>query len=294
LEVIAVCKDGFRFDADLVLSPIVERHTNGECKGIVCSLRDISEHKRMEQELREALMQERELLELKTRFVSMASHEFRTPLATILATSNLLNNYIDRMDEAKKEHQFKKIHDQITYMTGLMDDVLSISRMEAGRTPIILEPLLLHDFAEEIAEEFEQTQPNHTLDFKLIGEPFVMPMDPKLMRKIINNLLTNAAKYSPSGSTVYFKVEYQAEGVTLSVRDEGIGIPESDQARLFEAFHRAENVGTTPGTGLGLSIIKNAVELHHGQISFESLVNQGTTFTVYIPREDVLEKGTIS
>jgi PAS domain S-box-containing protein len=282
LEVMALRKDGTPFDADVVLSPIHERGDGG-CWGIVCSLRDISERKRMEQELREALVKERELRELKSRFISMASHEFRTPLATIMATTGLLRNYIDRMDETKKARQFEKIEEQINYMTGLMNDVLTISRMEAGRTPVNFQPIFLHEFFEELAEEFEQTQPNHSLDFRCGGEPIAIPVDSKLIREIGNNLLTNAAKYSPEGSTVHFELNYTPDEVIFSVRDEGIGIPESDQSRLFEAFHRADNVGTIPGTGLGLSIVKHAVELHDGQISFESHVNEGTTFTVRIP-----------
>jgi PAS domain S-box-containing protein len=282
LEVTALRKDGTAFDADVVLSPIHERGGGG-CWGIVCSLRDISERKRMEQELREALAKERELRELKSRFISMASHEFRTPLATILATTSLLRNYIDRMDESKKVRQFEKIEEQINYMTGLMNDVLTISRMEAGRTPVSFEPMYLHEFFEEMVEEFEQTQPNHRLNFRCVGEPVEIPVDSKLMREIANNLLSNAAKYSPAGSTVHFDLNYAPDQVIFSVRDEGIGIPESDQARLFEAFHRADNVGTIPGTGLGLSIVKNAVELQGGRISFESRVNEGTTFTVCIP-----------
>jgi PAS domain S-box-containing protein len=282
LEVMAVRKDGTPFDADVVLSPIHERGGRG-CWGIVCSLRDISERKRMEQELREALAKERELRELKSRFISMASHEFRTPLATIMATTGLLRNYIDRMDATKKARQFEKIEEQINYMTGLMNDVLTISRMEAGRTPVNFEPIYLHEFFAEIAEEFEQTQPDHRLDFRCGGEPVEIPVDSKLIREIGNNLLTNAAKYSPPGSTVHFDLKYAPGEVIFSVRDEGIGIPENDQSRLFEAFHRADNVGTIPGTGLGLSIVKHAVEMHNGQITFESRVNEGTTFTVCIP-----------
>ncbi|MAS36645.1 MAG: hypothetical protein CL610_21755 [Anaerolineaceae bacterium] len=288
IEVMASRKDGTHFDADMVLSPIHER-TGGDYWGVVCSLRDISERKRMEQELRETLAKERELRELKSRFVSMASHEFRTPLATIQATASLLANYIDRMDEAKKKRQFEKIEEQIAYMTGLMNDVLTIGRMEAGKTTVSLQPVYLHEFFDELAEEFEQTQPDHQLSYHCSGEAIAIQVDSKLMREIVNNLLSNAAKYSPAGSTVHLDLDYKPHAVVFTVRDEGIGIPESDQPRLFEAFHRAENVGTTPGTGLGLSIVKHAVESHGGQITFETQVNEGTTFTVSLPGQ--LDKG---
>ena len=284
LEVTACSKNGNQFAADLVLSPIY-KHGSGECWAIVCSLRDISDRKRMEEELRQALAQERELRELKMRFISMTSHEFRTPLATIMATTSLLRNYLDRMDEDKKARQFEKIEQQINYMTHLLNDVLTIGRFEAGKTPVDLMPMYLHEFFEEMAEEFVQTQPAHHLAFSCDGQPSLTLVDTKLMREIVNNLLSNAAKYSPEGSTVFFDLSYQPEAVIFSVRDEGIGIPEADQTHLFEAFHRAENVGTTPGTGLGLSIVKHAVEVHGGTITVESQVNRGTAFIVRIPTQ---------
>jgi PAS domain S-box-containing protein len=288
VEIAARRKDGSGFDADLVLSPIHERGSEG-CKGIVCSLRDITERKRMEQELREALNKERELRELKSRFISMASHEFRTPLATILATTSLLRNYFDRMDEAKKQRQFEKIEDQIRYMTGLLDDVLTIGRVEAGKVQIEYEPLPLNTFFEELIEEFRQIRSTHEVVFTTEGDCRPIPANRRFVREIINNLLTNAAKYSPEGSTIYLDLIHQPDQVIFHVRDEGIGIPEKDQSRLFEAFHRAENVGTAPGTGLGLAIVKHAVELHGGSITFESRVNEGTTFTVAIPIHEVEE-----
>ncbi|MBZ0299548.1 MAG: GAF domain-containing protein [Anaerolineae bacterium] len=286
IEVTARRKDGSCFDADLALSPIFERTSDG-CRGIVCSLRDITERKRMEQELREALNKERELRELKSRFVSMASHEFRTPLATILATTSLLRNYIDRMDEAKKERQFEKVEEQIRYMTGLLDDVLTIGHMEAGRVQIDSEALDLYSFFEEMVEEFHQIRSTHQVDFQSEGNRRPIPADRKFIREIVNNLLTNAAKYSPDGSPIDLDLIYEPDQVVFHVRDRGIGIPEKDQSRLFEAFHRAENVGTRPGTGLGLAIIKHAVDLHGGSITFESKVNVGTTFTVCIPIREV-------
>ncbi len=283
LEATAIRKDGSPFEADLVISPVHKRSDDDDAWGLVCSLRDISQRKQVERELRSALARERELHELKTRFVSTASHEFRTPLATIMATLGLLRNYGDRMDEAKKLQQFEKIDNQIHYMTDLMDGVLTLGRMDAGKHPVKLEPLALDQLCAELVEEFQATMPQHPVINTCTGDPQPMTADHKLMREIIINLLTNAAKYSPPTSKIYLDLQYQPDQITVKVRDNGIGIPVSDQQHLFEAFHRAENVGTAPGTGLGLTIVKNAVDAHHGTIQFESQVNQGTTFTVIFP-----------
>ena len=282
-EATAVRKDGTQFEADLMISPVYKRTQDEGSWGLVCSLRDISQRKQIEHELRAALDRERELNELKTRFVSTASHEFRTPLATIMATKNLLLNYWERMDEAKRFQQFEKIDNQINYMTQLMDGVLTLGRMDAGKQPVTLEPLELNIFFAELIEEFQATMPQHQVVSYCEGEPKPLEADRTLMRKIIINLLVNAAKYSESGSTITLGLCYRQHAVEVSVQDEGIGIPENDQKHLFEAFHRAENVGTTSGTGLGLAIVKNAVEAQHGTISVESKINQGTTFTIVFP-----------
>jgi PAS domain S-box-containing protein len=288
LEVVACRKDGSQFDADVVLSPIF-RQNEQACEGIVCSLRDISQRKQMENELREALAKERELRELKSRFISMTSHEFRTPLATILATSTLLSNYSDRMDEAKRRRQFEKIEAQIDYMIHLLDGVLTIGRIEAGRMPVDISLIAPAAFFEELAEEFRQMHPTHPLDFVCVGHPDQLPADDKLLREIVNNLLSNAVKYSPPGSTVHLHLTYRADALEIRVQDHGIGIPERDQPHLFEPFHRAENVGTAPGTGLGLAIVKHAVELQGGTVRFISRVGEGTTFIVTLPLPQEIE-----
>ncbi len=191
------------------------------------------------------------------------------------------------MDETKKQRQFEKIEEQIRYMTGLLDDVLTIGRVEADRMEIDYEMLDLHAFFEELVEEFHQIRTSHEVLFTCEGVCRPVPADRKFIREIVNNLLTNAAKYSAEGSRIYLELIHGAEEVIFRVRDEGIGIPEKDQAHLFEAFHRAENVGTIPGTGLGLAIVKHAVELHGGSITFESQINVGTTFTVCIPVQEM-------
>jgi PAS domain S-box-containing protein len=282
-EATAIRKDGTLFEADMVISPVFKRSHNEGSWGLVCSLRDISQRKQVERELRAALVRERELHELKTRFVSTASHEFRTPLATIMATMNLLRNYGDRMDEPKKMQQFEKIDNQINHMTHLMDGVLTLGRMDAGKQPVSLEAVALDMFIVELIEEFQANTNEHQVVYSCSGAVQVAQADRKLMREIIFNLLVNAAKYSEPGSSIYLDLRFQPDHIEISIRDEGIGIPESDQKHLFEAFHRAENVGTIPGTGLGLAIVKNAVDAHRGTIRFESHVNQGTTFTIVFP-----------
>ena len=282
IEAVARRSDGALFDADVALSIIPESQQHAA--GFVCIVRDITERKQIEASLRKALEKERELNELKTRFVSMASHEFRTPLAIIQATSDALRNYIDRMDETQKAIRFDKIQDQIQRMTSLMDDVLTIGRIEAGIIEFNPVKLDLNQFCQEIVAEFlSLADTTHEVVYSSESQCPELLVDKKLMQQIVSNLISNAIKYSPPESTVWVDLACEDTKAVLRVADEGIGIPEKDQALLFQAFHRAANVGAAAGTGLGLAITKNAVEIHNGRITFETRIDEGTTFIVTIP-----------
>ena len=282
IQLVAHRKDNTIFDTDVALSVIPEG--NGGTGGIVCSLRDITEHKQIEESLRISLEKERELNDLKSRFISMTSHEFRTPLATILSSGDILKNYWERMDTSSIKRHVDNIHEQVHRMTGLLEDILMIGRAEAGRlnfNPEEIDPVIF--FEEELGELRRGVIAHHVLEMGVSGDCGIVVLDKKLLRHILGNLLTNATKYSSPGSTVSVKLHCDPENIHLEVADQGIGIPEKDRERIFESFHRAENVGTIPGTGLGLSILKQAVELHGGSISFESKLGIGTTFTVVLP-----------
>ena len=240
------------------------------------------------EEVSQALKRERELSELKTRFVSTVSHEFRTPLTTILSSAELLEHYGRRWPESKRLTHLRRIQSTVQRMTDLLDDVLQISRADAGRLRFDPQPLDLISLCSEIVEEFQlNAGAQHQLILDLDGlsnrETLPAMADEQLLRRILTNLLSNAIKYSSAGQTVRLSLRQKGDRVYFIVKDQGIGIPERDQERLFEPFHRAGNVEAIPGTGLGLHIVKRAVERHGGDIFVESKEGVGTTVTVVLP-----------
>lgn len=245
---------------------------------------DISEHKQIEQTLREAFEHERELNELKSRFVSMASHEFRTPLATILAAAETLGAYRTKMTHEQIDQRLVRIHEQVFHLRQIIEDVLQLSRIQAGKVEFNPVSMSLDSLCQEIVDELH-SDPVSAARLIYTSELHLPTafLDKKLMRQIITNLIGNALKYSAADKLVYIKLGLQENRLALSVRDQGIGIPEIDLKHLFEPFHRAANVGTIPGTGLGLAIAKESVELHGGKIIVDSKIGLGTTFTIYLP-----------
>lgn len=260
------------------------RDAEGNACRIAGSQRDITDRKWAEEEIYKALEKEKELSELKSRFVSMVSHEFRTPLATILSSAELLEYYGHKSTEKEKLDFFHQIRTAIQRMTGLLDDVLTINRAEAGKLEFRPAPLELEKFCRDLVEELQLNAGNkHAISLVSQGQCTNACMDEKLLRHIFTNLLSNAVKYSPQGGTIHFEFACQNEESIFQVKDRGIGIPTEEQQRLFEPFHRAKNVGNIPGTGLGLSIVKRLVDLHEGRIEVASQVGNGTTFTVTLP-----------
>lgn len=236
------------------------------------------------EDLARALSQERELSELKTRFVSLVSHEFRTPLGVTMSAVELLRHYGDRISREKQAELYEDIHSATLQMSALMEQVLLLGRAEAGKLIWRAAPVDLPELCEKIVDEtLSATSRRCPVALKTEGEFQDALMDAALLRHIIGNLLSNAVKYSPAGSPVEFHLSRQGHEAVLTVQDHGIGIPEADQGRLYEAFHRATNVGETPGTGLGLLLVKRCVDLHHGSIHMHSQVGHGTTFTVRVP-----------
>jgi len=250
---------------------------------VMAIVRDITERKQAEADIRNALEKEKELGELKSRFVTMASHEFRTPLATILSSAELIQHYSHKWGEEKKLVHLQRIQLAVKHMTGLLNDVLLIGKAEAGKLECNLALLDLVQFCRDLVEEMQISTSTHTIDFRIQGQCSDTYMDEKLLRHILSNLLSNAIKYSPQGGTVCFSLNCELADMIFEVQDEGIGIPASDQMQLFDSFHRASNVGTISGTGLGLSIVKKSVDLHGGTIVVKSQVGSGTTFTVKLP-----------
>jgi PAS domain S-box-containing protein len=275
------------FIADVAFAPIPDAHS-GQVN-LVCSLRDITSRKQIELELRKALEKERELNELKSSFISMTSHEFRTPLTTILSSAGLLEIGNERMTLEQRLKHIQKIQVAAKNMARLLDDFLYLGQAEAGKLKFQPQLLNLRELCLDILEELQISHNmGDQVQFSFTATDEQVLVDEKLLRHIIINLLSNAVKYSRNGKPIYFEVARENNLLKIRVQDQGIGIPEKDQQRLFEAFHRAGNVGTIQGTGLGLVITRKAVEAHNGTIEFTSQVNIGTTFHVTIPLQTAL------
>ncbi|MEO1396618.1 MAG: HAMP domain-containing sensor histidine kinase, partial [Cyanobacteria bacterium J06634_5] len=226
-----------------------------------------------------------ELSALKTRFFSMASHEFRTPLSTALAAAQVLENSQSAWaDTAKRLRNLHRIQDSVRNTVQLLDDILTINRAESGNLAFTPKPLALALYCEHFVEEMKlSASEQHTLTFGTQGRAYTISLDEKLMRSILSNLLSNAIKYSPDGGVVALTLVFAPEGVEIWVKDQGIGIPLADQKRLFEPFQRGKNVRNVSGTGLGLMVVKKCVELHQGEIVINSEVGVGTTCIVKLP-----------
>jgi PAS domain S-box-containing protein len=244
----------------------------------------ITELEKTKHELNAALEKEKELNEMKTRFVSMASHEFRTPLATIMSSLSLVKAYGDQNDTEKQHRHIHKIKSSISNLTDILNDFLSISKLEEGKVENLQEIFGIESFIKDVISEME---PLCKKDQKIIyvhqGDDTVL-IDKKLLKNILFNLLSNALKFSNEGSFVNVVTDRSNAKLTLSVEDNGIGISEKDQKNLFQRFFRARNASNIQGTGLGLNIIENYIELMSGSIEFKSVENEGTTFKLTFPQ----------
>lgn len=219
-----------------------------------------------------------------SHYVCMASHEFRHPLTTIFISSEILKQYGEQLTEEKKLKHFDSIQSAVRSMNQMLEDILTIGRADSGKIEFNPIPLDLVDFCSELVESLRQgVESRHTIEFIAEGDFSDAVMDNHLLHHILTNLISNAIKYSPEGGKVRLHLTREGKQAILRVQDQGIGIPETEQAQLFQVFHRATNVGNIPGTGLGLAIVKRSVDLHGGEITVESKVGIGTTFTVKLP-----------
>lgn len=245
---------------------------------------EITVRKKAEEEARIALERERELNELKSKFVSIASHEFRTPLSTILSSISLVEQYTDKGDTEKIKKHAQRVRSSVNHLTGILNDFLSLGKLEEGKIEVNPEPIDLKVLCDDIKEELKVLlKAGQEIEVDCAAEPHEIRSDVRILRNILFNLVSNASKYSEPGKIIHLSAKNSAERFLITVRDEGIGIPDSDKKHLFERFFRATNAGNIPGTGLGLNIVKKYVELLDGEISFTSKHNAGTTFVLNIP-----------
>ena len=231
-----------------------------------------------------SLEKEKELGQLKSRFVSMASHEFRTPLSAIQLSSSLIDKYAANLNSPNIVKHVAKIKNAVGNLTTILNDFLSLEKLEAGKVEPSFTSFDLVNLAEEITEEMQlMAKQNQNIIYQHTGISSVIKLDPNLLKNCIINLIANAIKYSGENTFIEFNTEMKPEECLITVKDNGIGIPESDQKNLFEAFFRAHNTGSIPGTGLGLNIVARYTRLMNGKVNFKSIVNNGTIFTISFP-----------
>ena len=245
---------------------------------------DISQRKQAEAELHRALEREQELSQLKSNFVSMVSHEFRTPLGIIRSSSELLRDFYERMQHTERNEQLESISRNARRMAGMMEEILILSRLDAGKLAFQPVALDLNSFFRRMVDELlSATNRRCPIELSLASIPPAAKADEQLLGHIFTNLLSNAVKYSEPEAVVSFAVQRDGPDAVCVVRDHGIGIADKDQQNLFKAFHRGGNVGTRPGTGLGLLVVKRCIELHRGKVRLVSRIGEGTTVTVRFP-----------
>jgi PAS domain S-box-containing protein len=246
--------------------------------------KEINERKRAEAEARNALEKERELNDLKSKFVSIASHEFRTPLSTILSSISLVDQYRQRNEFDKMGKHTQRVRNSVDHLTSILNDFLSLGKLEEGKIDVVDEPIQLNSLLQDIQEELDQTlKPGQAIIVELENSEETIISDSRIIRNILFNLLSNASKYSNNDKKINVFVRREKASLVMRIKDEGIGIPQEDQKHLFDRFFRASNASSIQGTGLGLHIVKRYVELLKGTISFESEVMGGSTFIVSIP-----------
>lgn len=284
-----VTKDGRPYWIELHIEPFYDPF--GNLQGYLAIQVDITQRKQYEQELRIALEKATELSEIKSKFVSMASHEFRTPLTTIMSNAELLTHVLEQgreINQAKLIRYVTRITSESDRLAGLINDVLVLGRQEAGKIPFRPVPTDLGALVSELFADRQVVEnDDRQVEISKLGIPRFLCLDPALIGQALTNLVTNALKYSKGKPAPQMRIHYSESSLIVRVQDFGIGIPEEDQKHLFETFYRGANVENIPGTGLGLSIVRQFIGLHNGEIFLESHVNSGTSITLNFHYEDL-------
>lgn len=292
LEIPMITKDNR--ELIILLNATARRNSAGEIIGILMVGQDITElieyRKNLENKvqertlkLNEALSKEKELVELKSKFISIASHEFRTPLSTISLIAGILRKHKEKLSTHEFNTKLDTLEKQVGHMTYLLDDIATMGRVDADRIKIHLNAITIADFFEQAVSDVQQSTSTHKIKLKITSSEKIIKSDEKLLKNIVNNLLTNAIKFSPTSASVSINIMCTPEALTLEVKDSGIGIAKEDLPSVFTSFYRGSNVGTIQGTGLGLSIVKKAVTLLRGDIQIHTKSGQGTKISVTLP-----------
>lgn len=299
-ETMRINKDGDILPISLTVSPV--RDAQGKIVGASKIARDITRQKQAEEqvqiytthleeivakrtdELNHALRKEKELGQMKSRFVSMASHEFRTPLSAVKLSASLIAKYAEPYQNQQIDKHIDKIKNSVNDLTAILGDFLSLEKLESGKVNVSMSEFDLFDFSSEMALEMQLlAKPGQQIIYGHEGSASTVLLDPQLLKNCLHNLLSNAIKYSGEHTVINFDTGINATECRICVEDQGIGIPEADQQHLFSAFFRAGNTGDIQGTGLGLNIVARYAGLMGGTVGFESKPGCGTTFTLIFP-----------
>ena len=258
--------------------------TNGELTRTVGIAEDISLRKEYEEKITNAFIKEKELNDLKSRFISTVSHEFRTPLGVILSSSELLQKFGYKWSKEKRDSQFEKIKISVDNLTGLIKDIIALSEEESGAIKISKDDIdvvkFLQDLIDEVKNNFKKTPRIH---FEYPKKTLKLFADKKLLRQIFLNLFSNSVKYTLPKNNIFISLTITEKNFKVKIEDEGIGIPKEELKNIFEPFIRAKNASEIKGSGLGLSIVKRAIDLQNGEIKVNSKLNEGSVFTVILP-----------
>ena len=241
-----------------------------------------------QKELSEALDKEKQLNEIKSRFLSMASHEFRTPLSTVLSSASLLGRYTKEEEQEKREKHIGKIKKSVNHLNDILDDFLSLGKLDEGKLAVSISEINIDELIEDTIEEMKGlVKKDQTINYSPCGNKKVQT-DKKLLKNIIINLLSNAIKFSPEGTTVSLTCQSTLQETKVTVADQGIGIAPDDREHLFSSFYRGKNAFNIQGTGLGLHIVKRYLDMIGGEISVESQLDKGTCFTITLPSTNLI------
>jgi len=273
-----ISKSGSTFPVSITLTTILDN--TARVSGFMLIAIDISQRKKAEEDLRKSLEKEKELNDLKSNFVSMASHEFRTPLSTVLSSAYLIEKYSASDDQPKREKHLDRIISSVNMLTDILNDFLSVGKIEEGKMQVKLTrfniEILISAIVEEIKNNLKKRQ---EISYHHTGNPDVV-LDSSLLKHIIMNLVSNASKFSPENTCIEMKTTHNGNQVILSVKDHGIGISKVDQQHLMERFFRGANVSNIQGTGLGLHIVSKYAELMNGIVTYNSELGKGTQFII--------------
>ncbi len=263
------------------LNHVLESKVKERTKELARVVYELSQSKN---ELSQALEKEKALNEIKSRFVSTASHEFRTPLGTILSSISLIQRYNKTEEQEKREKHIHKIKTAVTHLTEMLNDFLSLDKLEEGiiryKPEVVDIPDTLKQITEDITPILKKEQ---KIIYEHLSERKQSVVDTQILKNILFNLISNASKYSDEDKSIIINSKINNNYLIISVKDNGYGIPEDEQKFLFTRFFRANNVNNIQGTGLGLNIVKKYLELMNGKIEFQSKLHEGSTFTIHIP-----------